>query len=69
MARGFVTLALFGLALSLPMAVPLLWEPARRALDRLAALSGRVPVVIGLLLAAVGIWSIWFGLFVPGGGG
>ena len=53
-ARGFTTLALFGLALSLPVAVPLLWEPARRALDRLAALSSRVPVVIGVLLAAGG---------------
>lgn len=68
-ARGFVTLALFGLALSLPVAVPLLWVPARRALARLAALSSRVPVVIGLLLAALGAWSISFGLFVPGGGG
>lgn len=66
--RGFVTLALFGLALSLPVAVPLLWEPARRALDRLAALSGRVPIAIGLLLTALGAWSIYFGLFVPGGG-
>jgi len=68
-ARGFVTLALFGLALSLPVVVPLLWEPARRALDRLAVLSSRVPVFIGLLLAALGAWSIRFGLFVPGGGG
>ena len=68
-ARGFVTLALFGLALSLPVAGPLLWEPTRRALDRLAALSSRVPVAIGVLLAALGAWSIYFGLFVPGWGG
>ncbi len=66
--RGFVTLALFGLALSLPVAVPLLWGPARHVLDRLASLSSRVPVAIGLLLAALGAWSIYFGLFVPSGG-
>ncbi len=62
--RGFVSLAVFGLALSLPLALAVLWPPARRALDRAAALSGRAPVIIGLLLIALGLWSVWFGLFV-----
>jgi cytochrome c-type biogenesis protein len=42
----------------------LLWAPARRAIDRMAALSGRVPVAIGLLFVALGAWSVYFGLFV-----
>jgi hypothetical protein len=33
-AEGFVILAVFGLALSLPLVLAALWEPARRALDR-----------------------------------
>ena len=62
-AKGFVSLAVFGFALSLPLAVALFWEPARRALDRFAAFSSRVPLVIGGLLVALGAWSIWMGLF------
>jgi cytochrome c-type biogenesis protein len=61
-AQGFFMLALFGLALSLPLTLALLWAPARRALDRLMGLSSRVPVAIGLLLAMFGAWSIYLGL-------
>lgn len=61
--QGFVSLALFGLALSLPLALAVLWGPARRALDRLVALSRRIPVFIGLLLVAIGLWSIYLGVF------
>lgn len=60
---GFVSLAVFGFALSLPLAAVVLIPSARRLLDRLAALSGRFPVVAGVVLAALGAWSIWFGLF------
>lgn len=63
-AEGFVSLALFGFALSLPLVVAVLFAPARRALDWLAALSRRLPMWTGLLLLALGAWSIWFGLFV-----
>lgn len=63
-AKGFVSLALFGLALSLPLAVALVWSPGRQALDRFAGLSGRVPVVTGIVLVALGLWSIHFGLFL-----
>jgi cytochrome c-type biogenesis protein len=64
MARGFLSLAMFGLALSLPLALAILWKPARQALDRVAAWSSRAPLWIGLLLIALGAWSIYFGLFV-----
>jgi cytochrome c-type biogenesis protein len=61
---GFVSLRLFGLALSLPLTPAILWAPARRALERAAAFSQRVPAVIGLVLVGLGIWSVYFGLFV-----
>jgi cytochrome c-type biogenesis protein len=67
-AQGFVSLALFGLALSLPLALALLWAPTRRVLDRLAALSGRAPLLIGALLVALGVWSIALALFSTNGG-
>jgi len=63
-AGGFISLALFGLALSLPLVVAVLFERARRALDWLASLTGRMPRWTGLLLIALGLWSVWFGLFV-----
>lgn len=65
LAAGFVSLALFGLALSLPLVVAVLFEPARRALDWLAGLSKRLPFWTGMLLIALGLWSIGFALFVP----
>ncbi|HEX9672369.1 MAG TPA: cytochrome c biogenesis protein CcdA [Burkholderiales bacterium] len=64
LANGFSSLALFGFALSLPLAVAVLIPAARRALDWLARLSGRIPRWTGIVLIALGIWSIWFGLFV-----
>jgi cytochrome c-type biogenesis protein len=63
-ARGFVSLAVFGVALSLPLVVAILWSPARCALDRATALSARAPVMTGLLLVLLGAWSVYFGLFV-----
>ena len=63
LAQSFVSLALFGLALSLPLVVAVLFERSRRLLDWLAGLTARLPVWTGLLLIALGGWSIWFGLF------
>jgi cytochrome c-type biogenesis protein len=62
LARGFVSLALFGFALTLPLVAAVVFEPARRAIDWLAGLSGRLPFWTGLLLIALGLWSIWFAL-------
>ncbi len=59
LASGFVSLALFGLALSLPLVLAVLFDPARRAIDWLAGLSRRLPFWTGLLLIALGLWSIW----------
>lgn len=61
---GFVSLGLFGLALSLPLALAVAWRPLRNGLDRIAAFSRRMPVVAGLVLVALGVWSIWLGFFL-----
>jgi cytochrome c-type biogenesis protein len=63
LAGGFISLAVFGLFLSLPLVAAVAFEPARRMLDRLAGLSAKMPFWAGLLLIALGLWSIWFGLF------
>lgn len=60
--RGFTTLSLFGLALSLPLvvAVAVPWFGAR--LDRLAGLSWRMPFWTGAVFVLLGAWSIYLGL-------
>ena len=61
-AAGFTMLALFGLALSAPLIAAVLFERVRRLLDRLAALSRRAPFWAGVVLFALGVWSIRFAL-------
>jgi cytochrome c-type biogenesis protein len=63
LASGFVSLAVFGLALSLPLAAVVLYPPARRGLDWLAGPSRRVRVWTGAVLFALGLWSVCLGLF------
>ena len=63
--QGFFMLALFGLALSLPLLVALAFGSAQRLLERLARYSERVPVVIGLLFIVLGAWSIYSGWSAP----
>ncbi len=61
---GFFLLSVFGLALSAPLVLAVLWHRARCVLDRLAGLSGRLPRWTGAVLVALGLWSIGLGLFV-----
>lgn len=61
---GFMSLAIFGLGLSLPLVAAVLFAPARALLDRIAGLSRRLPRWTGALLVLLGLWSIWFALFV-----
>jgi len=63
LVHGFLALGVFGLALSLPLVAAVLIPTARGLLDRLAALTGRFPVFAGIVLVALGTWSILFGLF------
>ncbi|MGC8469530.1 MAG: hypothetical protein ACP5NI_06450 [Acetobacteraceae bacterium] len=60
---GFASLALFGLALSLPLILAVLFAPGRRAIDRVARYATRAPLGTGLVLIALGLWSIGFALF------
>ena len=60
--RGFIALAIFGSALSLPIVFAVMWRPAQRYIERAASFSGRAPFWIGLILVAVGAWSIYLGL-------
>ncbi len=61
---GFLMLALFGFALSFPLLLAVLSERARKALDQLASLSARSPAVAGMVLLALGLWSIAMGFLV-----
>lgn len=60
--QGFLSLLLFGLALSAPLVAAVAWRRARRVFDWLVGLSVRVPRLTGVVLAALGLWSIGFGL-------
>lgn len=66
-AAGFFALAVFGLALSLPLVAAMIWPWARDRLDRLAALSERMPFATGLVFLALGAWSAGTGLFATSG--
>lgn len=59
--RGFVSMMLFGLALSLPLVAAALFPRTGSALDRLAALSRRMPRWTGAVLVILGLWSIRVG--------
>lgn len=62
--RGFISMMLFGFALSLPIIAIALFPWARRVLDHVASLSRRMPRWTGMVLIILGLWSIWFGVFV-----
>lgn len=56
-AGGIVSLAVFGLVLSLPLVAAMSWPRARAWLDRFAALSERVPHTTGFVFLALGAWA------------
>lgn len=57
-AAGFLFLAVFGLAISLPVAAGIAVPALQRPILSLSRWSDRIPVITGLLLATVGAWSI-----------
>lgn len=61
LGEGFFKLALFGLALSAPLLVVLMFARGQAAIEWLGRHAARVPAVIGLLFLALGGWSIWAG--------
>lgn len=60
-AGGFVSLALFGIALSLPLVGAVFFAPLRRATDFLAGLSRSMPRWTGIALIVLGVFTLWFG--------
>ncbi len=63
-ATGFLMMFLFGLFLSLPLALFAFIPSLANRLDSLANWLGRVHWLIGLIFVALGIWSLWFGLYI-----
>ncbi|WP_353253983.1 cytochrome c biogenesis protein CcdA [Salinisphaera sp. PC39] len=57
-AYGAGLLAVFGLALSSPLLLAVFTKPGRRVLDTIARWSSHMPRVTGLVLIALGLWSI-----------
>jgi cytochrome c-type biogenesis protein len=55
-------MAIFGLALSLPLVAAVFWARARGWLDRIAALAQRVPFWTGVVFVLLGLWSVYFGV-------
>lgn len=58
-ARGFWTMGIFGLALSLPLVLAVYSTRTREALVRLASYADRMPQWMGTLLIVLGAWSIF----------
>ncbi len=63
LGAGFVSLGVFGAALSAPLVAAVFFERARRVLDWIAHWAGRFPKWSGVVLILLGAWSIRFGLF------
>ncbi|OGL65026.1 MAG: hypothetical protein A3I72_12150 [Candidatus Tectomicrobia bacterium RIFCSPLOWO2_02_FULL_70_19] len=61
MFKGFLSLFLFGLALSAPLLVIAASRHASDFLARLGRHSARAPLWAGLFLVLIGAWSIWIG--------
>jgi cytochrome c-type biogenesis protein len=62
--EGFASMALFGLALSIPLVLAVLLPQGRRLLDRLAGLSRAAPRWTGVVLLALAVWSLYFALAI-----
>jgi cytochrome c-type biogenesis protein len=61
---GFVMMFLFGLSLSLPLAVFTIVPTQAEWLAALAQRATQIRWLVGLVFVALGAWSIWFGLYV-----
>lgn len=61
---GFTLMAAFALTLSLPLLPLSAWPVLARPLDRLADWLRPRRAVLGAIFIALGLWSVWFGVFV-----
>ncbi|MBL4665959.1 MAG: hypothetical protein JKY04_01180 [Sneathiella sp.] len=63
-SQGVITMALFGIALSLPLVLAVSFPLLSRQMQRLSGFSQKMPFWTGVVFVALGLWSIYFGLFV-----
>ena len=61
---AFLSMSLFGLALSAPLFVLVTVPRTEALLQRVAARGQWLRLCVGWLLVAAGVWGVWFGLFV-----
>ncbi len=61
---GFGMMFLFGLFLSSPLVLFALVSTLARSLENLGERMKRMRWLIGLIFTLLGLWSIWFGLYV-----
>ncbi len=61
---GFAMMFIFGLFLSLPLLPIALFPSLARLLDGLAGRLIRTEWLTGLLFSALGLWAVWFALYV-----
>ena len=61
---GFVMMMVFGLFLSLPLGLFAVLEGLAGKLDTLDRWFGRARWMLGTVFGLLGVWSIWFGLYV-----
>lgn len=62
--RGIMTMMLFGLSLSLPLVFAAHNRFLRNRMEQLSKQSSRLPLWTGGIFILLGVWSIYFGLFV-----
>jgi cytochrome c-type biogenesis protein len=63
-AMGFAAMAVFGLALSLPLLAIAILPGLSTFMEKLAGGGRRSRFILGAAFLALGLWSVWFGLFV-----
>ncbi len=61
---GLSTMTVFALALSSPLIVIAVVPKLAAGLDTISAKLGQMHRLLGLIFIALGLWAIWFGLYV-----
>ena len=61
---GFVAMALFGLSLSVPLVLFVLQPKLAVLVQKIDNDSSRTRWVLGAVFVVLGLWSIWFGIYV-----
>jgi len=61
---GFIMMFLFGLFLSLPLVLFAAIPKLAAWLERLGSRMKQMRLLIGIVFVVLGLWSIWFGLYV-----